>query len=52
MIRKRNLPWERKLYLRRGLAQEHGIVGWLLILIILVVIFAIWLVVQLLQAIF
>jgi len=36
----------------RALGEEHGIVGWLLVLIILGVIFAIWLVVQLLQAIF
>ncbi len=52
MICRRDFPWEHKLYLRRGLAQEDGVVGWLVILIILGVIFVIWLVVQLLQAIF
>lgn len=36
----------------RGLGREDGIVGWLLVLIILGAIFAIWLLIQLLQAIF
>jgi hypothetical protein len=38
--------------LTRSLDREDGIVGWLLVLIILGAIFAIWLVIQLLQAIF
>lgn len=37
---------------RAVLNDERGIVGWLLVLIILGVIFAIWIVVQALQAIF
>lgn len=39
-------------HVKETLEEELGIVGWLLVLIILGVIFAIWLIVQFFQAIF
>jgi len=49
---KRQDPHHTRGVLETSINDERGIVGWLLVLIILGAIFAIWLIIQLLQAIF
>lgn len=51
MAKSQDTPHARGI-LELSVKDERGIVGWLLVLIILGVIFALWLIVQALQAIF